>query len=117
MPVAPDGTPLPYGPGDPGAMGAPVGPDFPSIDAGTLAQMAMQVIAEQADMDAEQFAMAQQEVMLQLPAMIQAIVDQLAAPPPETLDAAGGEQAAMMQAPAAGGEEDILALLQAGALG
>ena len=100
MPIAPDGTPLPYGPEDPGAMGdpmqdpaamgmgaAPAAPPFASLDAGALTQMAMAIIAQQADLDAEQFAQAQQQVMTQLPMMIQAIVDQLAAPPPETLGA------------------------------
>jgi hypothetical protein len=84
--------------------------------------MAMQVIAQQADMDAEQFAQAQQQVMLQLPAMIQAIVEQLAAPPPETLDGAGGEQAAMIDAggPSAQSpnEEELIQMLMAqGAMG
>lgn len=101
--------------GAPGMGGAM---PFPSMDAGMLAQMAMQVIAQQADMDAEQFAQAQAQVMQQLPAMIQAIVDQLAAPPPETLDMAGGEQAAMIESGASSpDEEDLIAMLQAGAIG
>ena len=132
MPIAPDGTPLPYGPEDPGAMGdqmqdpaamgmgaAPAAPPFASLDAGALTQMAMAIIAQQADLDAEQFAQAQQQVMTQLPMMIQAIVDQLAAPPPETLDQPGGMQAAGMQAPPGQpGEEELMAMLMSqGAMG
>lgn len=126
MPMAPDMAGAP--PADPMAM-APTGPSFPSMDPGQLAAVAMQAIAAQAGMDqqqiqmllaqlAEQFAAQQEQAMQMAPSAIEAIIAQLSAPPPETLDGPGGLQPPVDQGAPMGqpGPEEMMAM-QMGALG
>jgi hypothetical protein len=115
-------------------MGAPPveapAPQFPSLDPAMMAQIMAQVLAEVMGRDAEQvqaliaqqmqqFQMAQQQTAAMMPDAIAAIVAQLGAPPPETLDEAGGMvESGDMSQPAQTGpsDEELMMMMQQGAL-